>query len=109
MRPGLPQQALAGIIVVIAVIATLIGGIILALGETSRGQVARATATPYRIPTLPPTSDEEDSPTQVVTTSPEVTVVSIPTSTLDSDRDTPTPTTRARTPTPAVATPSSTP
>jgi LysM repeat protein len=101
MRPGLPQQALAGIIVVIAVIATLIGGIILALGESSRSQAARATATTYRIPTLPPTSDEEDSPTQEATSSPDVTVVSIPTSTLDPDRDTPTPTRRTRTPTPS--------
>lgn len=99
MKPGLPQQALAGIIVVIAVVATLIGGLILALGETSQSEAVRATATPYRIPTLASTG-EEDSSTQVVTATPDVTVISIPTSTLDSERDTPTPTTRGRTPTP---------
>lgn len=99
MKPGLPQQALSGVIVVIAVIATLIGGLILALGETNRSQAARATATPYRIPTLAPTEDE-DSSTRIATASPDVTVISIPTSTLDPDRDTPTPTTRVRTSTP---------
>ena len=84
MKPGLPQQALAGIIVVIAVVATLIGGLILALGETNQGRTARATATPYRIPTLAPTG-AGDSSTQVLTASPDV-ISSAPSVLISLDR-----------------------
>ncbi len=54
MKPSRVQQALAGLAVLFVVGMTILGGIVLALGDNSSA-AERATATPYRIPTLAPT------------------------------------------------------
>jgi LysM repeat protein len=96
MRPSLKQQALAGLTALLAVTATLVGGIILAFGDNPpEGQATGRnlpTATPYRIPTLPPTSTEA-IPTRPTEGPPAVTVVTIPTSTSVARPTLPTPTT----------------
>ncbi len=78
MRPGSLQQALAGLAVVLVIAATLLGGIILALGDTARSRgvdlAERApTATLYRLSTAPPVTGPLDTHTPVPT------VVIIPT------------------------------
>jgi len=84
VRPGLKQQALAGFVALLVVTGTLIGGVILAFGDNpSAGQEtgrSAPTATPYRIPTLPPASPEATA-TRSPEDTPAVTVVIIPTST----------------------------
>lgn len=57
MKPGSLQQALTGLAVALAVTATLLGGVILALSDTARGPGRLAdqpAPTTFRIPTLPP-------------------------------------------------------
>ncbi len=58
MKPGLAQQALAGLAVLFVIAVTLVGGVLLALGENPEavgmGAARTPTATPYRLATLPP-------------------------------------------------------
>jgi LysM repeat protein len=81
-RPLNPvQQVLTGLAVMLLIIATLLGGIVLALGDRARVEVAdaRPTSTPFRIATLPLTDVVER--TQIPTQTPAATIVVIPTST----------------------------
>lgn len=67
MRPGLRQQAIAGLVVSLVVAATLLGGIFLTLSDSPSQGVAEypPTATVYRIPTLP-LEGSETAPTIVI-------------------------------------------
>jgi LysM repeat protein len=99
------QQVLTGLAVLLLIIATLLGGIVLALGDQSRVEVAdeQPTSTPFRIATLPLTDVVER--TQIPTQIPAATVVVIPTST----RATSTPeSTRTARPATDTSTPSAT-
>ncbi|HEC21596.1 MAG TPA: LysM peptidoglycan-binding domain-containing protein [Chloroflexi bacterium] len=68
MKPGPLQQAITGLVIFLAVAATLAGGIILALSDSASPSAGAAattpspTATTYRIPTLPSGATEEASP-----------------------------------------------
>lgn len=67
MRPTISQQAIAGLAVMFVIIATLLGGVVLALGERSSptAGIAEAypTATPIRLATLAPTQRVLPPPT----------------------------------------------
>ena len=60
MKPGLAQQALAGLAVLFVIAVTLVGGVLLAFGENPEaigmGATRTPTATPYRLATVPPTT-----------------------------------------------------
>jgi len=76
------QQALIGLLVMIAVVGTIIGGVILALGDRARieADVERPTATTFRIVTIPSSiTTARPTPTHVPTVLP--TIVTIPTTT----------------------------
>jgi LysM repeat protein len=110
-RPLNPvQQVLTGLAVLLLIIATLLGGVVLALGDRSRQDIADAqpTSTPFRIATLPLTGVSER--TQIPTQTRAPTVIVIPTSTRSASTPIPTRTARPATDTntPAPA-PTSTP
>jgi len=68
LRPATSQQAVAGLAVVLIIIATLLGGLILALGERPISETDTAethpTATPIRLATLAPTLPTTAPPTR---------------------------------------------
>lgn len=94
MRQNRQQQALAGIIVLVTVAVTLLGGIILALTDKplarQRAGERVATSTPFHIPTLPATATQGDTPLLEPSDTPIETVVAIPTGTSDATNYTPT-------------------
>lgn len=79
-RPSLGRQALAGLLVLTATVATLLGGFLLVRGEGSLVGVAdrTATPTPYRLPTLPVIVSTDD---ETLTGEVEVTVEALPSAT----------------------------
>jgi hypothetical protein len=58
-RPAISQQAIAGLAVVLVIVATLLGGLILALGEWpapgNEAAEVQPTSTPIRLVTIAPT------------------------------------------------------
>ncbi len=67
LRPATSQQAIAGLAVVLIIVATLLGGLILALGERPISETEAAemppTPTAIRLATLPPATQTSASPT----------------------------------------------
>ena len=112
-RPSPLQQALAGVAVLVAITATLAGGLLLANGDTSGGLIGqqRPSPTAYRLPTLPPATHtptpfeyDDDQPTASPTMTLTATATREATETTAEATDTPT-----RTPTDTPRPPSTTP
>lgn len=88
-HPSLLQQILAGLAVTIVIAATLLGGLILALGDNARagsGAADQPTSTIFRISTLPPDTQPFSTTTPTgrpvsPTRAPQTTIVVIPSST----------------------------
>lgn len=97
-RPAASQQAMAGLAVVLVIVATLLGGVILALGERSTPEEAgpvetRPTPTPIRLSTIAPTQPRANPTSTPV----EPTASPRPPTATPSDPIEPPPTTRPAT------------
>lgn len=86
MKPGLAQQALAGLAVLFVIAVTLVGGVLLAFGENPEaigmGATRTPTATPYRLATVPPATLTRTAVSPSLTQAPLPAATQAPTETL---------------------------